>query len=534
MQAAEAALVDETSGSPSWRALAVPSDPLEELWPQLPAGMRVLVLTLDGQDAYATVIGALPGEIPAGGLAKGTEPPPPRQLAKVSRRVGVDGELQALLADMSSLVGTLGKAALQRSKDDLYAVEHRDTDVGKAAKVAEEAASQAIADGKIPKDTLAAAILPKTQLTEAEAKLRALVASMDATFAPLLEPLLPNLSDDAAAGGSEELSVIVIAGASLAALPLEMLTPLRRPHITAVSRDLSAPVLAWRLKRTASTACAAKKASFGGVADPRNEISVPKPASELSCRPTSSSKAKKPAKGKKLTPVELAEEAEAKKKSQGICTAFGKDVLEGGVVQFGKEWSPTGTLLLGTARVPSPAEWQRALLGSQAFVVEGPGALHEQIAPQHIAPLQLEACAACLLFDRAASDLASRRLAREANTKSTRRVALETPHAAAALLSLAGVRTVLTNQWAAASQSNHDMLVGVFAKIGAGASLCEALGACARAALTLEPEVAAPTPAAEIPDPTEGQATVAAPISMPMWTVLANPVIYGLPDFKVA
>ena len=69
---------------------------------------------------------------------------------------------------------------------------------------------------------------------------------------------------------------------------------------------------------------------------------------------------------------------EAAKKSRGICTAFTKDVTEGGQVAFGKEWA--ATTLLGSDHVPSPAEWQRAMLAASAFVVEVPGAFHEQVA----------------------------------------------------------------------------------------------------------------------------------------------------------
>ena len=195
---------------------------------------------------------------------------------------------------------------------------------------------------------------------------------------------------------------------------------------------------------------------------------------------------------------------------------------------------------------------------------EGPGAFHEQVAPSHVAPLRLDGVAACLLFDRAASDAASRRLAKESNAKGASRVALETSHAAAALLSLAGVRTVLTNQWAVAAQSNHEMLVAVLAKLGGGATLGDALGACAwlrwssrrrrrpmRGDTPAEGGAEAPAPA-EVSDalaaaedapaaaedaPAEAPAPAVAAepeVGMPLWTVLANPVIYGLPNFTVS
>ena len=113
-----------------------------------------------------------------------------------------------------------------------------------------------------------------------------------------------------------------------------MLKPLRQPHIASVSRDLSAPILAWRLKSTAAAPNVAKKASFIAAVDPRDEVAVPKPTNELESRPASAAaKGKKAPAKAKMTPAEQAAEAEAAKKTRGICTAFNKDVLEGTVVR---------------------------------------------------------------------------------------------------------------------------------------------------------------------------------------------------------
>ena len=558
MQAAEAALAaDGPSGCSSWRALSVPSDPLSDLWPLLPGNMRVITITLDGSDVYASLVGAIPGELPPGGLPKGAEPPPPSLTTKVNRLIDVGEMVEALLGDISGFMSFQGKSALQRAKDDIYAVEHKGTECAADAAVAKEAASKAISEGKYPKETATSGILPKVQLSENEMKLRALADGMDAVFGPLLAPLLPLL--DAPEG--EKINIVLIPSFDMSALPLELLSAFRQPHIAAVSRDLSAPVLAWRLQRAAATPCAAKKSAFGGAVDPRNEVSVPKPADELTSRPPSRGKPAKGKKGAAKSAEEEAAEAEAAKKSRGICTAFTTDVIEGKTVAFGKEWGSvaSGAVLLGSDHVPSAAEWQRAMLNCQAFVVEGPGAFYEQVAPSAIAPLKLESCSACLLFDRAASDLASRRLAKEANTKSKRRIALEAAPSTAAMLSLSGVCTVVSNQWATAAQCNHELLTGVLAKLGTGATIGEALTACARGAMVVVPEPEAPAPAPEaapaedVTDPAEaapaaedvGDAEGAAPApapavpevnpvdtGTPVWTVLGNPIIYGLPDFK--
>ena len=538
LQAAESALADEAAGCASWRALSVPSDPLEEMWPVLTSSMRVLTLAIDDSDMYSTCIAAVPGELPPGGLPKGAEPPPPQQVVKVSRLEGVAPAVLRLIGEMSNMLSTQSKAALQRSKDDLFAVEVKGSAAAQSAAAREAAAREAFTSGKVPNTTVSSAIVPASARPESETKLRAVVEAMDQLLLPLLEPLLPLLGDDETAGGGDKLQVVIVAGTALAVLPLELLQPLRRAHVAATSRDISAPILGRRLARTASEPCVGKKASFAAAVDPRSEVSLPKTADE---RPDSAKAAAATKKGKGAPKKGKGEPTEAEPKTKSVCDAFRKDVLEGTSVAFGKEWAEKA-VLLGSDHVPSSVEWQRTMLGSSAFVYAGPGAFHEQLAPSHVAPLQLESVTACLLFDRAASDAASRRLAKEANAKRPGRIALETSHATAALLSLSGVRTVLTNQWAVGAQSNHDMLVSMLGKLGSGASLGDALGACARSAMAYTPEPEqAPAAAEDVSDPTaeapaeEAAAPAPAAADEPeaLWTILANPVIYGLPTFTV-
>ena len=95
-----------------------------------------------------------------------------------------------------------------------------------------------------------------------------------------------------------------------------------RPHTE--EADLSAPVLAGRLERTKKEGgCKDAKTAFGGAVDPRNEVSVPKPAGEVESRPASREvKGKKGKKDKGKSAAELAAEAEAAKKYRGVCSAF--------------------------------------------------------------------------------------------------------------------------------------------------------------------------------------------------------------------
>ena len=540
MAAASAALEDGASGSAAWKALAVPADPLAALFPRLPASLRVVLLAVDAAsgDAYASAV-AMQQEA-ADPTVKGAEPGPPTLLSRVARIAGAGARLHELAEEAAEVRSAQSKAALQASKDAIFAAQPG-TAAAMAAEAAAAAATRAVESGAVPESTARVGIVPASQAdaSEAETKLRALVSALDEALAPLLAPLLPLLGADAEAGGGETLDVVLLADGPLAALPLELLTPLRQPHVAAVSRDLSTALLARRLAATEATPAAAKKASFLAAVDPRDEVLLP--PEPRGSRPQSASapaKGKGKGKGKATAADDAGGSASSTRK---LCAGFAADVLEGARVPFGKDWRAGGSLL-GTERVPSQPEWQRLLLGCGAFVFEGPGALHESVEPAALAPLALDSCAACLLFDRSGSDAAARRLAKLANAKSASRIALESSHATAALLSLAGVRTVLTNQWAAAAGANHELLLGVLGGLGNGGSVSEALHASARLALVVKPppepeEAPAPAPAEEAAEEVAAEGAPApAPAPPPesaecLWTVLANPIVYGLPSF---
>ena len=86
----------------------------------------------------------------------------------------------------------------------------------------------------------------------------------------------------------------------------------------------------------------------------------------------------------------------------------------------------------------------------------------------------------------AGADAASRRLAKEDNAKLPRHLALEEAHTAAALLSLAGVRSVVINQWSSTPAVGRELLTSVLAQLGAGESLGDALHKTAREKLALD------------------------------------------------
>ena len=397
--AAAAVLGADDGGCAVWRSLAVSADPLAEVVPLLPDGGRVVQISIspDGTTLYAAAVGAAAAAAAdgAGGEGGGDDQPSLARLASG----GADGECRALGAAAEAMVATQAKAALARAKDQR---------VGAAP-------TGPTGEGGLP---------------EEEAALRAVVSDAEALLAPLLMPLMRLLSA-APPLGAASLTVWLVLPPALAALPLELLPALRMPHVTSVGRDLSVSVLAKRLGHADGATC--KKGSVGYAVDPRDEVTLPADAVEE--KKTGS----KPGSAKTKKGQAAAAEAEAPAgapPSQSLCTAFERDILSGARVGYAKDWPKA---LLGSAAVPSAAQWQRTLRGAGAFRFLGPGPLLAQLKPEHIASLPLDGVACALLLDRLEADAASRRLAKEDNAKLPRHLALEEAHTAAALLSLAGL-----------------------------------------------------------------------------------------------
>jgi hypothetical protein len=97
------------------------------------------------------------------------------------------------------------------------------------------------------------------------------------------------------------------------------------------------------------------------------------------------------------------------------------------------------------------------------------------LPPEALVSLPLAGCTAALLFDRIETTTSSRRLAKAANQKTPARLAIEDPLGTAALLSLAGVRTVLLNQWATSATEANSEAMRLLTKLGSGATLAKAL-----------------------------------------------------------
>eukprot|EP00966_Prymnesium_polylepis_P139550 3224755-Prymnesium_polylepis.1 len=273
MADAIAALDDAEAGCCSWRTLAVPSSPLEELFPRLKPGMRVLQLSLGGSADSALAVGIASHKEPADNLPKGAPEPEAELRVRVARAACPAERVRTLVAAAEAMRAAQYKGALARTKADLYDSAAASAAGGGAPPAAKPDAEEIEAAGGGEK-TIRCAIAPADGLQEEESMLRSLVEQMEATFAPLLEQLADFVGPEPPAGG-ESLQIFLVLDPALALLPFELLDVLRKPHIAAVARDLSAAVLATRLGQESPTA---KKGSFGVVVDPRNEVSLPPPS----------------------------------------------------------------------------------------------------------------------------------------------------------------------------------------------------------------------------------------------------------------
>jgi hypothetical protein len=131
----------------------------------------------------------------------------------------------------------------------------------------------------------------------------------------------------------------------------------------------------------------------------------------------------------------------------------------------------SGQLLLGSHHVPSPGEWQQLLCtpGSCGHVFVGPSTAMSSLRPSTLVGLDVAStCKAVMVLDQGVTAASARRSARQDSTKPFTEAMLETPHAAAALWTLAGVGNVVVNQWASSCTAIDNVLKGEQSPVSRG------------------------------------------------------------------
>ncbi|XP_045438178.1 cilia- and flagella-associated protein 46 [Pipistrellus kuhlii] len=109
---------------------------------------------------------------------------------------------------------------------------------------------------------------------------------------------------------------------------------------------------------------------------------------------------------------------------------------------------------LGKKLFPSQADWEQLLGRCEGFFFYGMENFLSHLSVERLAAMSLEDCRLVVLLDRSRSYESMRRTLEASEHKSVPQLALEEPIETAILLSLAGVKSILANQWPTALQDN--------------------------------------------------------------------------------
>nr|XP_058910979.1 cilia- and flagella-associated protein 46 [Kogia breviceps] len=239
-------------------------------------------------------------------------------------------------------------------------------------------------------------------------------------------------------------SIILIADTHLLELPLEGLSVFDEGMVSSVSREFSLQMLCNRLRRK------------------ETEGNVKKESRDKDHRKRSI--AKKGAKGivsRIIPPNCIAVDAdnfrfvvdpyeEARGPDMLTPVSVTREILERFRDTFTARWAGH----LGNKQFPSQAEWEQLLGGCGGFFFYGMESFLSHILVERLAAMNLEECQVVVLLDLARSHESMRRHVESSESKSAPQLSLEGPIETAVLLSLAGVRSIVANQWLTDLQDN--------------------------------------------------------------------------------
>ncbi|XP_012516129.1 PREDICTED: cilia- and flagella-associated protein 46 [Propithecus coquereli] len=194
---------------------------------------------------------------------------------------------------------------------------------------------------------------------------------------------------------------------------------------------------------------------------------------------------------------------------------------------------------LGTSHFPSQAQWEQALGSCSGFFFYGMESFLSHIVAERLVAMNLQECHLIVLLDRARSHDSLRRHVensenkrclgqwREPGPRSPSQLSLEEPIETAILLSLAGVRSIVANQWPARLQDNAwrasvlwENLLTFGKPVGAAVRLLQRAGGDEAVNRDEAPHTSRDKPALLQPQPGRSELLPAA----------LNLVLYGLPN----
>ncbi|NXT19874.1 CFA46 protein, partial [Syrrhaptes paradoxus] len=131
-----------------------------------------------------------------------------------------------------------------------------------------------------------------------------------------------------------------------------------------------------------------------------------------------------------------------------------KEILSKYRDRFTLQWQG----VIGSTCVPSQAEWEQLLTSCSAFLFYGMERFLSHILLNRLAAMNIPKCRLMILLDLVRSKQSYQRITNSDLHKSCPHVAAEGPPEAAVLLSLAGVGSVIANQWYTTVRENAERL----------------------------------------------------------------------------
>ncbi|NXE54322.1 CFA46 protein, partial [Casuarius casuarius] len=131
-----------------------------------------------------------------------------------------------------------------------------------------------------------------------------------------------------------------------------------------------------------------------------------------------------------------------------------KEILEKYHDPFTLRWEG----VIGSTHVPSQAEWEQLLTNCSAFLFYGMERFLSHTLLNRLVAMNISKCHLMILLDLVQSKQSYQRVTNSDIHKSCPHIALERPTETAVLLSLAGVHSIIANQWYTTLQENAERL----------------------------------------------------------------------------
>ncbi|KFU89514.1 Tetratricopeptide repeat protein 40, partial [Chaetura pelagica] len=131
-----------------------------------------------------------------------------------------------------------------------------------------------------------------------------------------------------------------------------------------------------------------------------------------------------------------------------------KEILEKYHDPFTVHWEG----VIGNIHVPSQADWEQLLTNCSAFLFYGMERFMSHVLPSRLVAMNIPGCHLMMLLDLVRSKQSYQRIRNSSIHKSCLHTAVEGSTETAMLLSLAGVRSMLINQWFTSAQENAERL----------------------------------------------------------------------------